>query len=51
MSARTIEVLDVAAGAAREEAVSQGEIKEGEGKVQGGLAPPVLRIHVRAALK
>jgi hypothetical protein len=48
---RTVKVLDVAASAAREEAVSESEIKECKGKVQSGLPPPILCIHVRTALE
>jgi hypothetical protein len=47
----TIEVLDVATGAANDQPVGEGQVEEGVGEVQGGLAAPVLGVDVGAVLE
>lgn len=47
----TIEVLDVATGAAGDQPVGEGQVEEGVGEVQGGLAAPVLGVDVGAVLE
>ena len=48
---RTVEVLDVGAGAGGEEGGDEAPVREGVGEVEGGVAAEVLGVDVGAAAK